>query len=37
MKIDINEALKDCEGKEIIQERANAGVVRRIKLLILSL
>ena len=27
MKIDLNKAMKDCEGIEKVQERTNTGVV----------
>ena len=30
MNIDLNKAMKDCEGIEKVQERTNAGVVRKI-------
>ena len=30
MDIDINKAMKDCEGIEKVQERTNAGVVSLI-------
>jgi hypothetical protein len=28
MNIDLNKAMKDCEGIEKVQERTNTGVVR---------
>ena len=31
MDIDINKAMKDCEGIEKVQERTNTGVVRKYK------
>ena len=30
MNIDLNKAMKDCEGIEKVQERTNKGVVRYI-------
>ena len=30
MDIDINKAMKECEGIEKVQERTNAGVVSQI-------
>ena len=30
MNIDLNKAMKDCEGIEKVQERTNAGVVSKI-------
>ena len=30
MNIDLNKAMKDCEGIEKVQERTNAGVVSQI-------
>lgn len=30
MNIDLNKAMKDCEGIEKVQERTNTGVVRII-------
>ena len=30
MDIDINKAMKDCEGIEKVQERTNAGVVSKL-------
>ena len=34
MNIDLNKAMKDCEGIEKVQERTNAGVVSQILIII---
>ena len=37
MNIDLNKAMKDCEGIEKVQERTNAGVVSQILIIIYKL
>ena len=37
MNIDLNKAMKDCEGIEKVQERTNAGVVSFISIIIFHL
>ena len=37
MNIDLNKAMKDCEGIEKVQERTNAGVVSFISIIIIHL
>ena len=35
MNIDLNKAMKDCEGIEKVQERTNAGIVSQILIIII--